>query len=309
MLQFNVSWRFTPPPDGRWKNQTIPLSAVDGFYNLIVKAASQGKNRQEILEHFKGNFCNAVGKPHFWSSTESWAETDLLNFMERATKNAPLFLEAFYDACNSLSAMNKNLFAPDEEIINALCIRHNIGYVIKPPHLLLRDSGISDQKAKNNNGDEPTSDSRTSSTRSSNKLHRLQVFLCYASGDKPRIRELYARLRNDGFTPWLDEENLLPGHDWQIEISKAVRNSDVVIVCLSKASITKEGYVQKEIRQALDVADEKPENTIFLIPLKLEECDVPERLKKWQWVNLFEDNGYERLKRSLRIRAKSKNKL
>ncbi len=137
----------------------------------------------------------------------------------------------------------------------------------------------------------------------------LQVFLCHSSDDKPAVRELYHRLINDGINPWLDEENLLPGQDWQIEIPKAVRNSDIVIVCLSKKSITKAGYIQKEIKHALDVADEQPEGTIYIIPIKLEECDVPERLRRWQWVNLFDDNGYRRLINSLTIRAKTKNNL
>jgi hypothetical protein len=103
----------------------------------------------------------------------------------------------------------------------------------------------------------------------------------------------------EGIDPWLDEEKLLAGQDWELEITKAVRASDVVVVCLSHGSITKEGFVQKEIRQALDVADEKPEGTIFLIPLKLTECEVPQRLRRWQFVNLFAENGYERLRLSL----------
>jgi formylglycine-generating enzyme required for sulfatase activity len=133
----------------------------------------------------------------------------------------------------------------------------------------------------------------------------LRVFLCHSSADKPAVRELYRRLHDDGLEPWLDEEDLLPGQDWQRAIPKAVRDSDVVLVCLSRNSINKAGYVQKEIKFALDVADEQPEETIFLIPLKLEECDVPERLSRWQWVNLFNPNGYERLRRALRVRATS----
>jgi hypothetical protein len=110
-----------------------------------------------------------------------------------------------------------------------------------------------------------------------------RVFLCHSSGDKAQVRDLYRRLRNDGFHPWLDEEDLLPGQDWSHEISKAVRASIIVLVCLSKTSITKAGYVQREIRYALDVADEQPDGTIFLIPVRLEECDVPERLRRWHW--------------------------
>ena len=96
----------------------------------------------------------------------------------------------------------------------------------------------------------------------------LKVFLCHASADKPKVRTLYRRLVEAGFDPWLDEEKLLPGQEWDLEIRKAVRASDVVIVCLTRNSVNKEGYVQKEIRMALDVADEKPEGTIYLIPAR-----------------------------------------
>lgn len=129
----------------------------------------------------------------------------------------------------------------------------------------------------------------------------LRVFLCHSSHDKPCVRGLYRKLLDDGFDPWLDEEKLLPGQNWQMEISRAVRTSDVIIVCLSPKAINKSGYVQKEIKYALDIADEQPEDKIFLIPLKLEECDVPERLHRWQWAELFKENGYERLMRAIRI--------
>jgi len=134
---------------------------------------------------------------------------------------------------------------------------------------------------------------------------RLKVFLCHASGDKPAVRDLYHRLRADGIDPWFAEENLLAGQDWQLEIPKAVRSSDAVIICLSSRAITKAGYVQKEIKYALDVADEQPEGAIFLIPLRLEECDVPERLRRPHWVDFFQERGYERLLRALRARAES----
>jgi formylglycine-generating enzyme required for sulfatase activity len=139
--------------------------------------------------------------------------------------------------------------------------------------------------------------------KATDKPQSLRVFLCHSAGDKPAVRELYQRLCAEGIDAWLDEEKLLPGQDWQHEIPKAVRASDVVIVCLSRNSITRAGYVQREIKFALDVADEQPEGAIFLIPAKLEECEVPERLSRWQWVSLHEAKGYERLMRALRVRA------
>lgn len=131
----------------------------------------------------------------------------------------------------------------------------------------------------------------------------LRVFLCHASGDKPAVIKLYEQLIKDGIDAWLDKEKLIAGQDWQFEIPKAVRNSDVVIVCLSSQSVTKEGFVQKEIKLALDAADEKPDGTIFIVPARLENCEVPERIGRFHWVDLFSEDGYERLIKALQIRA------
>ena len=131
----------------------------------------------------------------------------------------------------------------------------------------------------------------------------MLVFLCHASEDKPAVRELYARLSKDAYHPWLDEEDLLPGQNWEAEIKRAVRRSHVVLICLSSRSETKAGFLQKEIRFALDVLDEQPEGIIFVVPARLEECRVPESLKHLHYVDLFLDTGYRRLRRALDARA------
>ena len=133
--------------------------------------------------------------------------------------------------------------------------------------------------------------------------HALKVFLCHSSGDKPAVRELHESLGRTGYDPWLDEDKLLPGQDWDPQIRKAVRQSHVVIVCLSTQAASKAGFVQKEIRLALDVADEQPEGRIYIIPARLEPCQLPDRLSKWHWVNLFDKDGYEKLMASLDKRA------
>jgi hypothetical protein len=137
----------------------------------------------------------------------------------------------------------------------------------------------------------------------SNITHPLRVFLCHSSADKPAVRDLYRRLRAEGIVPWFDEKDLVPGQLWRVEIPKAVRATDVVLVCLSRHSVDRAGYAQKEIKLALDVADEQPEGSIFVIPVRLEEYNIPERLSDLHWVDLFEERGYERLIRALQHRA------
>jgi formylglycine-generating enzyme required for sulfatase activity len=139
---------------------------------------------------------------------------------------------------------------------------------------------------------------------------KLRVFLCHASQDKPVVRELYQRLLTEGWIdPWLDEEKLIVGQDWDMEIEKAVETSDAVIVCLSNHSVTKEGYIQKELKTIVKKALEKPEGVIFIIPLRLEECSVPRSLGKYQYQDYFPANkrnsAYERLIVGLKSRAES----
>ena len=131
----------------------------------------------------------------------------------------------------------------------------------------------------------------------------LKVFLCHASADKSKVRELYRYLRRRGIKPWFDEMDLVGGQDWQVEIPKALSTSDAIIICLSKNSVDKEGYIQKEIKFALDRALEMPEGRIFLIPVKFEECEVPFTISRYQWVDLFDEAGYARMMRSLKFRA------
>jgi hypothetical protein len=135
------------------------------------------------------------------------------------------------------------------------------------------------------------------------KPQKLKVFLCHASENKPIVQGLYDRLSAAGFDPWLDSHFLLPGMDWDLEIQKAMRSSDAVIVCLSKISVVKEGYVQKEIKYAQEIQKEKPEGTIFLIPLQLEKCEIPFSLQDVQWGEYFESDGFELLVKALNKRA------
>ena len=132
----------------------------------------------------------------------------------------------------------------------------------------------------------------------------LKVFLCYSSGDQPAARKLYKQLLKEKWIkPWLNKIDLLPGTEWDFEIKKVINESHAVIVFLSEESTKKEGYIQKEIKHTLDVAEEKPDGTIFIVPIKLEECVVPPRLQKYHWLEYYEEASYTKLLNSLRTRA------
>jgi hypothetical protein len=130
----------------------------------------------------------------------------------------------------------------------------------------------------------------------------LRVFLSYAREDRQIVIAVYERLKNEGFDPWMDVENLQGGQDWTSGIEKAILRSDIVIVFLSAKSMTKEGIVQREIRRSLEVAESRPANEIVLIPVKLDDSPVPQVLQTIQYIEYSSKQFWANLLMSLKIR-------
>src|SRR5579863_6317726 len=97
--------------------------------------------------------------------------------------------------------------------------------------------------------------------------HRLNmtVFLSYAHEDVELVYRLRQDLLQYGVSCWLDKEELLPGQRWREEIDDAIHNCAHFIALLSRNSIAKTGFAQRELRIALDVLAEMPPGRIFLI--------------------------------------------
>lgn len=119
---------------------------------------------------------------------------------------------------------------------------------------------------------------------------RTQVFIAYASEDRVEARKLYRALKNHGLEPWMDERKLLPGQNWPRAIERAIEVSDYVLICFSRRSVGKRGFFHSEIRYALDFATCVPLDEIFLVPVRLSECVIPEQIaRKTQYIDLFPD--------------------
>lgn len=136
----------------------------------------------------------------------------------------------------------------------------------------------------------------------------IKVFLSYAHEDRAAVRKLYLDLRSAGFTPWLDEEDILPGQDWELEIRRSMKDSDFCILCLSQTSVAKRGYIQREMKRALDLLDEFPEGSIYLVPARIDNCPVPESLTRRQWVDLFHPGGLNKLIKALQFEVARRNR-
>lgn len=129
----------------------------------------------------------------------------------------------------------------------------------------------------------------------------MSVFISYAKEDVATAQDLYLGLDARGLSPWMDKppaphqaKGLIPGEHWRDRLEREIRQARRVILLLSRTSIEKVGYVQREFRLALDVMNSMPQNARFAVPLLIEECEPPNlvvgsiSLADLQWSNLNE---------------------
>lgn len=128
MLSMNHEWKFDSPGP-------IAPGVVDAFSDFINRIADYG-TQQPILERFKYYFASAAGIRHYHSSSASWAASDLQRVMSEAVANAPLFIDAFYSALQSLKRDNPSLAVPDVPRINRALAENDAGYKIRGDELV-----------------------------------------------------------------------------------------------------------------------------------------------------------------------------
>jgi len=119
---------------------------------------------------------------------------------------------------------------------------------------------------------------------SSDKGKRLLI--SHSSKDKAFANCLYADLVEQGHNPWLDDRDIKPGQSIPKEIQKALKHADYILVLLSPSSIISD-WVAAEWEAAY--WDEITNQKIKVIPLLIENCDVPPLLKTKKYIDFREN--------------------
>jgi len=128
----------------------------------------------------------------------------------------------------------------------------------------------------------------------------LRIFMSYAREDLAQVSRIYRRLQRAGHQPWMDKHNLIGGEKWEPAIYRALSAADFVFIFLSAHSTTKRGFLQREIRKALYIAEEKLDTDIYIIPVRLEPCITDPALGVYQRVDIFEPNGWAKLLQAIK---------
>jgi hypothetical protein len=127
----------------------------------------------------------------------------------------------------------------------------------------------------------------------------IWIFLGYSRPDEAKAQDIYERLSKEGFKPWTDIQDVLPGEDMSARVRGAIYNADIFLVCLSYNSIDGRGNLKQDLNEQLNYHLQEGQAKAFLIPVRLEECPMPKSLESLEFVDLFKQDGWAHLLESI----------
>lgn len=136
----------------------------------------------------------------------------------------------------------------------------------------------------------------------------MKIFLAHAKEDEKVTAAIYDRLKSHGFKPWMDIKDIPGGVLWDYEIQKNFNNANVIIIILSKVSCNKNGYIRREINDAIEKLKYYKPDDVIVVPLLIDDTEVPSLISdKIQYIDYKRSDGWELLERSLNLAAAQQN--
>ncbi len=98
-----------------------------------------------------------------------------------------------------------------------------------------------------------------------------EVFISYSRKDQTWVNNFTKKLQANHISIWIDQKNIDASTYWQIEIVKAIRNCNIVILLATKASFSS-FHVIREVSLAFDERKK-------IFPIFLEKVLIPDELR------------------------------
>src|SRR5438105_1958282 len=114
------------------------------------------------------------------------------------------------------------------------------------------------------------------------KTFAYDVFLSHDSKDKPAVRELAERLKQDGLRVWFDEWVIQPGDLVSLKVEQGLEQSRTLILVMSQNAFASE-WVTLERHTALFRDPTNAERRF--IPLRLDDAEITDTLKQFAYID------------------------
>ncbi|MCP4107250.1 MAG: TIR domain-containing protein [Desulfobacteraceae bacterium] len=129
---------------------------------------------------------------------------------------------------------------------------------------------------------------------------KTKVFICHADEDSDIAEKLFDDLKKHDIEPWLESKDIRAGENRRVIIRRAIKFASYFVVLLSSNSMTARGDFNRHQKIALDQFDELPQTDIFIIPVRVDDCDpgdIRPGFKDMETADLFPlyEHGLEKI--------------
>ena len=134
----------------------------------------------------------------------------------------------------------------------------------------------------------------------------MKIFLGYPSEHLQRAQDVYVFLTSLGLDVWFDKANVVGGDDFRLEREQAQKHADQIHYLFSKEILERAGEIQRELKVALDISQAQPTGSVYFVPLRVEEVDLPGEFNRLHYIDIFKPDWKLNLCLSIRKRYEQK---
>ena len=130
------------------------------------------------------------------------------------------------------------------------------------------------------------------------RLGQFDTFYCHNSKDKPEVRELSAKLRDQGILGWVDEEGILAGDQFVPSIEHMIDEVPTVLVLVGANWLGR--WQQQEyfafLQRFVEHREETGKSRLVVVPVLMpsapDKPELPVFLRGFNWVD-FRKSGFD----------------
>ena len=131
-------------------------------------------------------------------------------------------------------------------------------------------------------------------------LRRRRIFIMYSREDLASAESITKILREMGYRPWLDIEEITPGERWKYSAGKGLGESAVALLLVSKNLNLESGFVAKELETAMSKMRSRDQAFSPVIPVLLDDTEIPLQLRDIHAVDMTSKQGIDQLDKGLK---------
>ena len=119
-----------------------------------------------------------------------------------------------------------------------------------------------------------------------------KILIYYTHEDIGSAKKIYHDLKRYGLDVWIDYEHVLPGQSWKSAIEEIIKQCKYCLALISSNTTSENGFLRNELKFILELLSRHPELNIYLLTVRLDDCEPSLKNSGINFIDLFPEDQY-----------------